>query len=199
MARRNGDDPPPPGHELRQRWEELQFARIQDEYRGYREVLSDSLSEWAGERGYRWNERDGEALARSMESWQPFPDTVPALRQARQAGLRLWIVSNTDRAIIEHTLRQLSGIEFDGVTVAEDVSAYKPAHQPFQRALEELAEDPGRVVHTAFGFKYDIGPARALGFRTAWVNRKREQRPGPAQPDHEWDSLWPLAELAAAP
>ena len=38
------------------------------------------LAAWTGERGYRYNERDGQALARSMECWQPFPDTVPALR-----------------------------------------------------------------------------------------------------------------------
>ena len=89
-------------------------------------MLADSLAAWAGERGYRFNEHDGEPLARSMESWQPFPDTVPALRAARDAGLRLWILSNTDRAIIEHSLRHLE-VEFDGVTVAEDCRAYKPS------------------------------------------------------------------------
>ena len=41
-----------------------------------------------GERGYRWNESEGRALVRSMESWQPFPDTIPALRRATEAGLR---------------------------------------------------------------------------------------------------------------
>ena len=38
-----------------------------------------------------------------MGSWQPFPDTRPALLQAQAAGLRLVIVSNTDRAIMERT------------------------------------------------------------------------------------------------
>ena len=118
IARRHEPDPPP-GRELRARWEVLQFERLGAPYRAYREVLADSLSEWAGERGYRWNDRDGEALARAMESWQPFPDTVPALRAAKEAGLRLWIISNTDRAIIEHSLRHLE-VEFDGVTVAAD-------------------------------------------------------------------------------
>ena len=46
-----------------------------------------------------------------MECWQPFPDTVPALRAARDAGLR-WIISNTDRAIIEHSLHHLE-VEFE--------------------------------------------------------------------------------------
>jgi 2-haloalkanoic acid dehalogenase type II len=197
LARRHGDRDPGPGRILRERWEELQFERIRGEYRPYREVLADSLSEWAGERGYRWNEGDGEALARAMESWQPFPDTVPALGRAKAAGLRLVIVSNTDRAIIGHTLRQLE-IEFDAVCVAEDCRAYKPSPTPFERALEVVDEDPGSILHVAFGFKYDIGPAQRLGFRTAWVNRHGEPPPGDERPDHEWRDLWGLAELAEA-
>lgn len=193
LARRHEPEPPP-ARELRERWEALQFERVQGPYRSYREVLADSLSAWAGERGYRWNTRDGEALARSMESWQPFPDTVPALRAAREAGLRLWIVSNTDRAIIAHTLRHLE-VEFDGVTVAEDARAYKPAEAPFELALGAIGERPERVLHVAFGFKYDIAQAAHQGMRTAWVNRKGEPRPGGAEPDHEWSDLWPLAKL----
>jgi 2-haloacid dehalogenase len=195
MARRHGDPEPPPGRVLRERWEALQFERVQGEYRRYAEVLRDSLADWADERGHAFDEPDGEALVRAMESWQPFPDTVPALRRAAQAGLRLVIVSNTDRSIMAHTLRQLE-VEFDDVVVAEDVGAYKPGHEPFERALEVTGEEPHRILHVAFGFKYDIGPAQRLGFRTAWVNRHAEEAPGPERPDHEWRDLWGLAELA---
>jgi 2-haloalkanoic acid dehalogenase type II len=195
LARRCGDRNPGPGRALRERWEELQFERIQGDYRNYREVLKDSLNAFAGERGYRSSQEDGEALARAMESWQPFPDTVPALLRAKQAGLRLAIISNTDRAIIEHTLRQLE-VGFDEVVVAEDCRAYKPSLEPFERTRELIDEDPEHVLHVAFGFKYDIAPAKQVGFRTAWINRKREAAPGPEKPDQEWDSLWGLAELA---
>jgi 2-haloacid dehalogenase len=180
---------------LRERWEELQFERIQGDYRPYAEVLRDSLCEWASERGYRWNDQDGHALVRSMESWQPFPETVPALRRAKAAGLRLVIVSNTDRSIIEHTLHQLE-VDFDGVVVAQDCRAYKPSIAPFELALEQIGERPERILHVAFGFKYDIRPATNLGFRTAWVNRHGEAPPGDETPDHEWRDLWGLAELA---
>jgi 2-haloacid dehalogenase len=194
LARRQEREPPP-ASELRERWEELQFDRLQGDWRNYREVLADSLAEWAGERGYRFNEQDGEQLARSMESWQPFPDTVPALRAARDAGLRLWIISNTDRAIMAHSLRHLR-VEFDGVTVAEDCRRYKPSTVPFERALHEIDLAPEQVLHVAFGFKYDIGPAQQLGLGTAWVNRKREAAPGPEQADYVWSDLWPLAGMA---
>jgi 2-haloacid dehalogenase len=193
LARRHEREPPP-GRELRERWEELQFERLQKGYRPYREILADSLSEWAGERGYRWNDSDGEALLHAMESWQPFPDTQPALRRAQDAGLRLWILSNTDRAIMEHSLRHLE-IDFDGVTVAEDCRAYKPSDEPFTHALNQIGEPPENVLHVAFGFKYDIAAAQRHGMRTAWVNRKGEEAPGAERPDYEWTDLWPLAEV----
>ena len=130
-----------------------------------------------------------------MESWQPFPDTVPALRAAKEAGLRLWIISNTDRAIIEHSLRHLE-VEFDGVTVAEDARAYKPSDAPFEHALREIGASPDEILHVAFGFKYDLAAAQRHGLRTAWVNRTGEPAPGPERPDHEWTDLWPLADVA---
>jgi 2-haloacid dehalogenase len=194
LARRHEPEPPP-AEELRDRWEALQFERLSGPWRSYREVLADSLAELAGEHGWRWNARDGEALARSMESWQPFPDTVPALRAAREAGIGLWIISNCDRAIMQHSLRHMD-VEFDGVTVAEDCRAYKPSREPFERALNGMNVPPEQILHVAFGFKYDIGPAQQVGMQTAWVNRRHEPAPDEARPDHEWSDLWPLAELA---
>jgi 2-haloacid dehalogenase len=194
LALRHGEREPPPGRELRDRWEELQFDLLHGEYRPYREVLGESLRAWMGERGYGWRAEEGEALLRSIRSWQPFPDTRPALERARASGLRLAIISNTDRDIIEHTLRQI-GVPFDAVVTAEDARAYKPSDAAFDYALDRLGTPPEDVLHVAFGFKYDIGPAGRHGMRTAWVNRHAEPRPGDARPDYEWRDLWPLAEV----
>jgi 2-haloacid dehalogenase len=188
------EDDPPPGRVLRERWEEIQYGLLQGEYAPYREILASSLAAWAKERGFEPPEDAAEAFALSMESWQPFPDTVPALRAAKEAGLRLWIISNTDRAIIAHSLRQLE-VEFDGFTVAEDARAYKPSDAPFELALRDIGVAPDEIVHVAFGFKYDLPPAQRHGMHTAWVNRHHAPPPGPERPDHEWDDLWPLAAL----
>lgn len=189
------DQPADNGRAMRERWEALQFQTIQGEYRLYRDVLSESLRAWMTERGYPWNEAKGGALLRAMRSWQPFPDTRPALEQARQGGLRLVILSNTDRDIIAHTLRHLE-IPFDDVITAEDCRSYKPSLNNFEQTLARIGEPPERVLHVAFGFKYDIGPAQQLGMRTAWVNRHVESAPGQEIPDYTWRDLWGLAELA---
>ena len=195
LARRSGDRDAEPGSELRRRWQEIQFELVTGSYRSYRDVLEDALRTWVGERGYRWNVQEAEALERAVQSWQPFPETVPALARARAAGLRLAIVSNTDRYIMEETLRQLRPLEFEAVVVAEDARAYKPDTRPFTEVLHKLGLRPEEILHVAGSLEYDIEPAATLGFRTAWVNRCHES-PGERRFDHEWDSLWRLPELA---
>ena len=198
LALRNGDPDPGPGQGLRDRWEALQFELLQGPYRPYKTILAASLEAWCAERGYRYDPADGEALVAAMRSWQPFPDTRPALRQARAAGLRLVIVSNTDHDIMAHTLRQLE-VPFNAVVLAEDCRAYKPADAVFEQVLARVGEPAQRVLHVAFGFKYDIAPAQRQGMGTAWVNRHVEAAPGPERPDFTWRDLWGLAILAGGP
>ena len=196
-ALRHGDEPVENGDALRQRWETIQFDIIQGPYRPYKEVRPLSLAEWARERGLPYRDEDGAALVRAMRSWQPFHDTRPALTQARKAGLRLAILSNTDRDIIVHSLKHLD-ITFDVVVTAEDCGSYKPTPANFRRHLEELDVPAEDVLHVAFGFKYDIGPANETGMRSAWVNRHVEPTPAGASPDYIWRDLWGLPELVGA-
>ncbi len=183
------------GTELRERWEEIQFEVIQGPYRPYKEVLADSLALWAEDQEYALDDGDAGAFVRAMRSWQPFPDTRLALVRTRAAGVRLVIVSNTDRDIISHTVRQLD-VPFDAIVTAEDVGAYKPADPPFERALEVAGVPAEEVLHVAFGFKYDIGPAKRHGMGSAWVNRHGDAAPGSERPDHEWRDLRGLVKLA---
>src|SRR5581483_4127962 len=153
LALEFGDPAPDNGASLRERWEAIQFEVIAGPYRDYKTVLTESLQRWMGERGYLWAPERGEALIRSMRSWQPFPDARPALLQARAQGLRLVILSNTDRDLIAHSLRHLA-VPFDDVVTAEDCGSYKPNLANFERLLAAVGEDPARVLHVAFGYKY---------------------------------------------
>jgi 2-haloalkanoic acid dehalogenase type II len=198
LALRHGDEDAPNGAALRERWEAIQFELIQGPYRPYETILAESLRAWCAERGYPYRDTDGAALARSMRAWQPFPDTRPALERARRAGLKLVIISNTDHAIIRHTLKHID-VPFDAVITAEDCRAYKPSPVVFEQALALIGVQSQQMLHVAFGFKYDIGPARRFGWRTAWVNRHAEPPPGDDRPDHVWRDLWGLAALAGYP
>ena len=194
LALRRSDPDLQPGWALRDRLEAIQFEEIQGPYRTYREVLTESLRRYFAERGYAWDHAEADAYVRSMGCWQPFPDTRPALQRVADAGLRLVIISNTDRDIIAHSIRQLA-LPFEAI-VAEDVRAYKPDPAVFEQALSRLGEDPAHILHVAFGYKYDIGTAQRFGMRTAWVNRRGESVPGAARPDFTWRDLWGLADFA---
>src|SRR4051794_17153395 len=199
LCLRHGMDEPPPGRELRDRWEAIQFEIVSSpDYRPYKQVLAESLAAWMEERGLTYTPQEGDALVRAIRSWQPFPDTRPALTQARSAGLELVIISNTDRDIIEHTVHQI-GVPFDAIITAEDCGAYKPADTVFKQALRGIDEPADAVLHVAFGFKYALPPAERAGMRTAWVNRHAEPAPGDARRDYEWRDLWGLADLATRP
>jgi 2-haloacid dehalogenase len=198
LALRHGDESAPAGNALRERWEAIQFEVIQEPFRLYEAVLAESLRRWCAEHGYPYADADGAALARSMRSWQPFHDTRPALERARRAGLRLVIVSNSQHSLIAHSLKQI-GVPFDDVVTAEDCRAYKPADTVFAQTLARIGEPAERLLHVAFGFKYDIGPAQRFGWRTAWVNRNAESKPGNERPDYVWRDLWGLAEFAGFP
>jgi 2-haloacid dehalogenase len=193
-ALRHGDLQPPPGGALRERWEAIQFEVIQGPYMTYKLVLAESLRLWCLERGYPYEERDGAAIARSMRSWQPFHEARPALEAARASGLKLVIISNSDHDLIAHSIRHI-GIQFDDVIVAEDCGAYKPDRRVFETALARIGEAPERMLHVAFGFKYDIGPGQEFGWKTAWVNRNAEPAAGPVTADYEWRDLWGLTDI----
>jgi 2-haloacid dehalogenase len=198
LCLRHGEEQPPPGRELRGRWEAIQFELVASpDYRPYKQVLGESLQAWMEERGLTYDPVEGDALVRAVRSWQPFPDTRAALTQAREAGLKLVIISNTDDDIIEHSVRHI-GVPFDDVVTAEQCGAYKPADTVFEQAIERIGEPPESILHVAFGFKYDLPPAERAGMRAAWVNRFDEPAPGNAHRDYEWRDLWGLADLATS-
>jgi 2-haloacid dehalogenase len=112
--------------------------------------------------------------------------------------LQLAIMSNSQHSIIAQSLKHI-GVTFDHVLTAEDWHAYKPDDTAFEQSLARLGEDPAHMLHVAFGFKYDIGPAQRYGWKTAWINRNAETKPGYENPDFIWSDLWGLAAWAGRP
>lgn len=173
--------------------EDIDYEMVQGPYRGYKEILGLSLKETFNRFQIRYSAEDGERLAQSVPTWPVFSDTRPALeRLARKA--RLAIISNIDNDIIQKTRANI-GIEFAATVTAQEVGAYKPSLKPFQTALKKLRSKPDGVLHVSSGFRYDIPPARKLGFRTAWINRKSESAPPGERGNYEFQNLLELADF----
>jgi 2-haloacid dehalogenase len=173
---------------LLHRYHELEPRLEADGTLTYREVLTGALERIAEEDGAALDEPD--ALARSLPSWEPFPEVRAALEEARSRGWRLAILSNTDSDYIQASKERI-GVPFDETVVASEIGSYKPAHGHWEEFFRRTNADRGRHVHVAASLFHDIAPARELGLRSVWINRLGE-RPGP-RPDRE------LPDLAGLP
>lgn len=178
--------------QIRHRWEGFQLHLIQGPYQPYRDILKQSLAQTLASFDLPYDPTDGNALVAAMPTWEPFPE-VPESLKRMSGGCKLAIITNTDNDIIGRTVERL-GAPFASITTAMDAGAYKPSLKPFRLALERLGVEPGDMLHIAFGFEYDIGPAKQLGFRTLWLNRKREPRPGATVPDFTAGDLREVAD-----
>jgi len=113
------------------------------------------------------------------------------------------VVSNVDHQSFDLTRPKL-GAPLAFLVTAQDVGAYKPDPAPLQRALAILARRaiaPHEVLHVAQSLYHDHVPAKALGLRTVFINR-RAGRSGwgatpapeaPVIPDFEYPSLGAFA------
>ena len=173
-----------------ERWERIQFQMLKP-YRPYREILQRSYDATMQYFGIEAFVDAGAGLARSIAEWQPFADTRRALRRMAKR-YRLAIVSNIDNDLLADSVGQLQA-PFSCLVTAEDARAYKPDPKPLELAVARLAVEPGAILHAAFGWKYDLAPARALGMRTCFVNRGAVRVDEPR--DVEVPSLEALAEL----
>jgi 2-haloacid dehalogenase len=166
-------------HEL-----EPQIQR-EDPSRTYREVMAVALARL----GAPADEED--ALGRSLPKWAPFAEVPGALEEARAAGWRLAVLSNTDRDFLDASVARI-GVEFELSIVASEIGSYKPSRGHWDEFFARSGADPEAHVHVGASLFHDIAPATALGLRTIWINRLGEE-PEP-QPDAELHSLEGLAQ-----
>src|ERR687885_1904762 len=112
--------------ELLERYHELEPEIEADGALTYREVLTEGMRRLGAPPG------EEDALARSLPSWQPFPEVRAALEQARDRGWRLAILSNTDRDFIDASIERI-GVPFDLAIVASEIGSLKTAPSHWQR------------------------------------------------------------------
>ena len=128
---------------------------------------------------------DGEAamFAASLQHWPLFADTRKALAELKK-HFRLAVLSNVDMNSFAATQKVL-GVEFDLVCTAEEIGSYKPDPRNFRFLLARLSEmdiADTELLHAAQSLFHDVEPARAMGIRTAWVDRYSGAASGAARP-----------------
>ncbi|MBV8208402.1 MAG: haloacid dehalogenase type II [Acidobacteria bacterium] len=157
-------------------YSELESQAEAGPYKPYRAILNEVMAGFAKRLGFALHGPEQDALAGSVGSWPPFPDTVAALACLKRQ-FRLGIISNVDDDLFARTSRLLQ-VDFDWVVTAEQARSYKPSTNNFEMAARRIAIPRARWCHVAQSLYHDIGPARHLGLATVWINR-RAGRSGP--------------------
>jgi 2-haloacid dehalogenase len=172
------------------------------EYLPYRDVLREVVAGFGKQLGFQPTEAEQNALPNSLANWQPFRDSVAALRKLK-SKLQVGIISNIDDAMFA-TSRPKLGIDFDYLTTAGQARAYKPSLKIFDLAESRMSIQRNEWVHAGQSVYHDVIPAKSLGLATVWVNRP-SRRPGvgavrqaAGQPDVQVHNLSELAQLFSA-
>jgi 2-haloacid dehalogenase len=159
--------------EILELFAQLESNQESDSYLKYREILKNVVQDFGKELNFEPTDIEVNALPDSIQNWEPFPDTVQALK-ALKKRYKLTIISNIDDELFAHTAKKLA-VEFDWVITAEQVKSYKPSLQNFQVALQRMGITGNRLLHVAQSIYHDIVPAKTMGLATVWVNRRKNQ------------------------
>ena len=155
---------------LAKRYIDVEAGLESDRYVSYREIL-----DRAGRALLREHGIEGRSpLPASLPSWKPFPEVPVALRELRERGYKLAILSNVDRDLLDHSIANI-GVAPDLAVTAQDCGSYKPAPGHWERFLRESRATPEDTIHVGASQYHDMRPAAALGFRTVFVDRHGEE------------------------
>jgi 2-haloalkanoic acid dehalogenase type II len=134
----------------------------------YRDVLSKTSLSVARRIGWDLPEAESTFLEEQLPKWTPFPDTNPSLAKLSRKHT-LGILSNVDNDLLMGTLKHFTS-PFQIRVTAENVRSYKPELAHFEEAQRIIGDR--RWVHVAASQYHDIQPAKQLGIKAVWVNRK---------------------------
>ena len=151
-----------------------------DDYRRYRELLAETAAAIALEQGITPEADELADVGTSVADWPAFPNSAEALGRLG-ARFRLAVVTNCDDDLFAASSRRL-GDPFEVVVTAQQAGSYKPAPRHFELLFERLGLAPERIVHVAQSLYHDHVPARALGMRSVWVDRRHGQAGSGATP-----------------
>lgn len=102
-----------------------------------------------------------------------YPDTAEFLNRQK---VPIILVSNIDNCFLESAIKGID-FTFNDIVTSEDVRAYKPRPEIYQRALESNGLKADEVIHVGDSYALDVLGAHQCGIDVVWVNRKNRIKP----------------------
>ncbi len=153
----------------------------------YRTVLEQSCDATCADFGVSPSATARASFGGSVADWPAFPDSKAAMTRLGQR-FELGVITNCDDDLFALSNAKL-GEPFRWIVTAEQAQSYKPSKRNFELALERIGRPREQVLHVAQSLYHDHAPAQALGWRTAWIDRRHGQAgfgatpPATATPD----------------
>jgi len=175
------------------------LAEINDDQRPWAnmdEVHLATLGDLLSDRGLDLASEARRELVQAWHRLDPWPDVKDGLEESRRRHI-VAALSNGHVSLLVDLARH-GDLRFDCLLSAELAGAYKPKAEVYRTGVRLLGLEPAEVMLVA-AHPFDLEGARAVGLRTAFVERPLEHGPGlPARQDPSADeSVGNLHELAA--
>lgn len=166
-------------------------------YDDFRIVTADAL-DWAlAAQGIADPALHGRLMA-LYDRLDAFPEVPATLRQLREAGFRLAILSNGTPGMLEQAT-QAAGLagQFEAILSVHPLRIYKPHASVYALVERATGTRPQDVLFVSSN-GWDIAGAARFGFATAWINRLAlPQDRLPQVPLHELPDISHLPRLIA--
>ena len=129
----------------------------------------------AAEHGVKLDEQKATIAMAAMKTIPAHPDVPPGLKKMKDAGLRMYTLTNSAAAVIGSQVKH-AGIEkyFDGRLTTEGLNIYKPHPRTYHWAANEVGTPIENCMLVA-AHGWDVAGATISGMRAAFL-----QRPGKA-------------------
>jgi 2-haloacid dehalogenase len=113
------------------------------------------------------------ALMGQYAKLQAFPENLDVLRQLKQTGLKLAILSNGNPPMLDSAVEAagMTGI-FSHILSVDAVQKYKTAPEAYQLGPDVFGLSPKNILFVSSNC-WDVCGAGWFGYTTFWVNRSR--------------------------
>lgn len=167
---------PGKGGEIAKVWRERQidYTRIRtlcDQYVDFREITENALEFACACLELKLTSDDKTRLMDQYDHLNAFPENLAVLNQLKSQGLKLGILSNGTKRMIDGAINS-AGMEeyFDHILTVENIRKYKTVPEAYQLGPDTFNLDVTQILFVSSNC-WDACGATWFGYQTLWVNR----------------------------
>lgn len=150
-------------------------ATVGDHYLDFGEIGAACLRMVAKNHGVELSEDAAQEAVAPIRSLPPHPDVIPALGRLRDAGFRLFTLTNSPKAALTEQMTHAGLTDyFEALLSVEDVGKYKPHADVYHWAAGRVGADVSECLLVA-AHGWDVAGAAWAGMKTAFIARPGQQ------------------------